>query len=305
MGQSYRVYAISSRWLLILVLMFQFHPKGQSVLAENPKSLLLPIRPITEGSAVDRYLSARPDDPTKFKSPDKSSLRGIDAVGSHPLNVNRTTLGVVTQAQFQFPTPGNSGGSDADFLNAEVEKSESEPEFTPNPFPESNLVQPLPSSGEIIDPELKGARELPTGGSSNIPSEWDKRLGQESYVPFDSTNLGEMYATMNNSTFVSPASNYSATTSWGKNALRPAGSVTPMTHTTDLPTINAPPNVQSRLTRVLSASDLAKYDAVPISPLFSFGQESNCVVVGQGFLGQPVAYVPGQWVRNTIRYLFP
>ena len=37
----------------------------------------------------------------------------------------------------------------------------------------------------------------------------------------------------------------------------------------------------------------------------TMGQERNRVVVGQGIVGQPVAYVPGQWVRNSLRYLFP
>ena len=31
----------------------------------------------------------------------------------------------------------------------------------------------------------------------------------------------------------------------------------------------------------------------------TMGQERNRVVVGQGIVGQPVAYVPGQWVRNS------
>lgn len=38
-------------------------------------------------------------------------------------------------------------------------------------------------------------------------------------------------------------------------------------------------------------------------PLISFGQERYPVQVGQGIFGQPVAYVPGQSIRNCIRYL--
>lgn len=43
----------------------------------------------------------------------------------------------------------------------------------------------------------------------------------------------------------------------------------------------------------------------PARALVSFGQERNVVQVGQGLWGQPVAYVPGQGVRNWIRYMFP
>ncbi len=40
-------------------------------------------------------------------------------------------------------------------------------------------------------------------------------------------------------------------------------------------------------------------------PLFSLGQENQPVQVGQGLIGQPVAYVPGQTFRNWLRYLAP
>jgi len=41
------------------------------------------------------------------------------------------------------------------------------------------------------------------------------------------------------------------------------------------------------------------------TPLVTFGQRLNPIQVGQGILGQPVAYVPGQTFRNFIRYFFP
>ncbi len=43
----------------------------------------------------------------------------------------------------------------------------------------------------------------------------------------------------------------------------------------------------------------------PAGALLSFGQETYPVQIGQGWLGQPVAYVPGQPIRNWIRYIFP
>ena len=39
--------------------------------------------------------------------------------------------------------------------------------------------------------------------------------------------------------------------------------------------------------------------------LISLGQQLNTVQVGQGLWGQPVAYVPGQSIRNWVRYFFP
>lgn len=54
-----------------------------------------------------------------------------------------------------------------------------------------------------------------------------------------------------------------------------------------------------------ASTGLLPGNGIPCGPLLSFGQDRNPVQVGQGILGQPVAYVPGQHVRNWIRYLFP
>jgi hypothetical protein len=35
------------------------------------------------------------------------------------------------------------------------------------------------------------------------------------------------------------------------------------------------------------------------------GQQKNPVQLGRGIIGQPVAYVPGQWFRNWLRYVSP
>jgi hypothetical protein len=44
---------------------------------------------------------------------------------------------------------------------------------------------------------------------------------------------------------------------------------------------------------------------VGLKPLFTLGQENYNVVLGRGLIGQPKAYVPGQGVRNFLRYLTP
>ncbi len=40
-------------------------------------------------------------------------------------------------------------------------------------------------------------------------------------------------------------------------------------------------------------------------PLISLGQENYNVVLGRGIIGQPTVYVPGQHIRNFLRYLSP
>ena len=40
-------------------------------------------------------------------------------------------------------------------------------------------------------------------------------------------------------------------------------------------------------------------------PLIGFGQDANNVQLGRGIFGQPKAYVPGQFFRNSLRYITP
>lgn len=62
----------------------------------------------------------------------------------------------------------------------------------------------------------------------------------------------------------------------------------------------APPTLPPNLTPQLYTPDNSGY-----RPLFSLGQENYNVQIGRGIIGQPTVYVPGQPVRNFMRYLFP
>ncbi|MEL7263891.1 MAG: hypothetical protein AAFP69_03630, partial [Planctomycetota bacterium] len=55
----------------------------------------------------------------------------------------------------------------------------------------------------------------------------------------------------------------------------------------------------------LAAANPAGNERLAPRPLVTLGQENYPVVVGQGFYGQPAAYVPGQSIRNFLRYLTP
>jgi hypothetical protein len=61
-----------------------------------------------------------------------------------------------------------------------------------------------------------------------------------------------------------------------------------------------PPTLTPNLTPGLYTPNNAGF-----SPLLSLGQENYNVLLGRGILGQPTAYVPGQPVRNFMRYIFP
>ena len=61
-----------------------------------------------------------------------------------------------------------------------------------------------------------------------------------------------------------------------------------------------PPTLPPNLTPQLYTPDNAGY-----KPLFSLGQENYNVLLGRGVIGQPTVYVPGQPMRNFLRYLSP
>jgi hypothetical protein len=62
----------------------------------------------------------------------------------------------------------------------------------------------------------------------------------------------------------------------------------------------APPTVTPNWNPNMYSSNNSGY-----RPLISLGQENYNVVLGRGLFGQPTVYVPGQYVRNFLRYIFP
>lgn len=61
-----------------------------------------------------------------------------------------------------------------------------------------------------------------------------------------------------------------------------------------------PPTVTPNLTPNLYSANNSGY-----RPLFSLGQENYNVLLGRGLIGQPTVYVPGQYIRNFLRYISP
>lgn len=110
--------------------------------------------------------------------------------------------------------------------------------------------------------------------------------------PVTQPQLQGRWATSGNSQLVTGPSGYSSTF-WecGPPVMQASG----YTYATTPPTMM--PNSQPMLA-VTSG-------AMAPRPLVSLGQENYNVQLGRGIVGQPVAYVPGQNIRNFFRYLFP
>lgn len=85
-------------------------------------------------------------------------------------------------------------------------------------------------------------------------------------------------------------------TSNGCNAIQPVGYT------------NTVPLQQPVTVTPLNSTPLNPYvqtKGVPWRPIFNIRSLPSNVVVGQGLIGQPVAYVPNQPVRNFFRYISP
>lgn len=67
-----------------------------------------------------------------------------------------------------------------------------------------------------------------------------------------------------------------------------------------VPGVYTPPTLTPNLTPGIYSPNNSGY-----TPLFSLGQEGYNVQLGRGLVGQPTVYVPGQPVRNFLRYLSP
>jgi hypothetical protein len=125
-------------------------------------------------------------------------------------------------------------------------------------------------------------------------------------LPVAPPQLNDQFATIDNCGCVSPPSGYVAATGWSQNCAPTSSYVAnPAPSTYLAPTTQVAPAAVAGPPVIPDASTLPRGSGVPRHSLISFGQDRNAIVVGQGIIGQPVAYVPGQPIRNWIRYVFP
>jgi hypothetical protein len=163
-------------------------------------------------------------------------------------------------------------------------------QFPTAPFP-STSVQPTIPRGLPLNPG--NFAPIPIGPSGPIPSNSD-------LAPLAQPQLNDGFATVGNCPCVSPPSSYVAASGPCSTVSYqgPVSYAGPQTYVAPTTQIAAPVVVP-----VAAVPD--RRAGIPRGPLINFGQNRNPVQVGQGIVGQPVAYVPGQRFRNWIRYIFP
>ncbi len=162
--------------------------------------------------------------------------------------------------------------------------------------PGGNPAQPLVQApalppGSAVPPSLGGPNLQPVPlDNSPLPNPPRADL-----APIPQPNLRSGMATVDNCACVSAPSGYEA---GGLYACSPAYA---------MQTYAAPANYAAPVTYApqVAPPTLAYAPTAGCQPLFTLGQDLSRVQVGQGIIGQPKAYVPGQSVRNFVRYFTP
>jgi hypothetical protein len=154
-----------------------------------------------------------------------------------------------------------------------------------------------------MNPNLRGL-PINTAAASFLPA-GQVMLNGADMAPIARPQLNDGFATVGNSCYVSPPSSYVAAMGWGNCASGIYQASATQAYIAPTPQVGVPPQAAPAVPAGLVPITRPSAPGVPKKPLISFGQDRNSVVVGQGLVGQPVAYVPGQCFRNWIRYIFP
>jgi hypothetical protein len=213
---------------------------------------------------------------------------------------------------------GGSGGSNAPSAGSNQGRG------LPNsaPYPDANGGPATSASGQGATPNAPPPRMLPQpsaaappanfgpGNAGAVPSASDMTPVPQPQLPSSG------FATMSNCHLVTGPTRYLAASGIGCGC----GPVIPTNYAapvTSAPATAAPPTAYPA--EIPSAATTAPVTVLPPTTttppraatgaparaLISLGQETYPVQVGQGLWGQPVAYVPGQGIRNWLRYFFP
>ena len=297
-----------------------------SVQAQSPETPMTRLQPIDAPSAVDRYV--RPPGSHGRTDPD-SPVVTAPVVTAPAVTAqwesnaaSATEAAYTVRAQFQLPgnTPPPVAPSDATLMpppslgttqpptTGTVLGPTTQPPTTGTVLgPTTQTVMPpgppfsAPAPGTMsptmpVAPPTAPPRGLPMGAATS----------SSDLSPMGQPQLNDQFATIDNCSCVSPPSGYVAATGWNQCAPTTSYAVTPTTPPYLAPA--APPTVPAPVAGapvIPDASTMPKGSGVPRHSLISLGQDRNPIVVGQGIIGQPVAYVPGQPVRNWFRWLFP
>jgi hypothetical protein len=321
---------LGPRWGLLLIATLVNSPAH----SQSPETPLTRLRPIGESSAVDKFAQVNTPELSRRETANQvvtaeweSTPRAAAAVAA-----SRSESGASYAARMQFQLPSGmpttappvGPSSDASVITPPSLSGQSAPTYgsvPPGTMPPGSYVPP--PSGPVFGPSPQTvAPPFATGPATGLPprslsptvtpprglpmnpgpvpmTPMAVAPPRGDLLPVSPPQLNDQYATIANCSCISPPSGYVAATPWPR---PPANR--------SYPAAPAPPYIANRapiatVPVIPDASSMPKGSGIPQNSLFNFGQDRNPIVVGRGIVGQPVAYVPGQPVRNSFRYLFP
>ena len=277
------------------------------------------LRPIGAPSAVDRYGAV---DRYSAVDPYRSSgaMTGNEAsrnVFASAGYATPTTSSNIRQTAMQFGFPTDASPAPPPQISPPQTLSpQNLPPQTLAPQTAPTQFTPPPGFNTVPQFNAPPPRTLPTAPLAQAPptSRTQAPIPSSSdMTPIAPPQLSSGgFATVSNCANVTGPSTYLAASGIGCGQ---TGFVAPTTYA---PTIVSPPPtgypapnpatlVPLNPSSVIAAPTLPVVppNAAPVGPLISFGQSANPVQVGPGLFGQPKAYVPGQGLRNWLRYFTP
>lgn len=281
-----------------------------TAMGQTPTSPMTRLRPIGEPSAVDRYRGSADQTSGVLQRESRAADRYASPVESadyretayqyaganrwqgrqvHDSQVRQTAM------QQPFTAPALPGASSGDFALPGAAPPAETIVPSPNPAVPSQVAPRGLPSGNVLSP-------VPGSGSSPGPSVLAPGGGD--FAPLAQPELSNSFATIDNCNCVSGPSGYTGASGTGGCATvsyETPAYVAPIAQT---PAPYVAPPAQITAPAILPGT-VPPAGGAPARSLVTFGQETKPVQVGQGWYGQPVAYVPGQPIRNWFRYLFP
>lgn len=284
-----------------------------SLSAQSSETPQTRLRPISQRSAVEQYLGPASSLPQPVPaSPVVNAWWGESQAvptGSRVAESNPTSDRHLMRMQFQLP-PGNGFPTTAPPIAPSDATTMPPPSLGTTTQPIQPSRTPAPGTAPptaTVAPMTSPPRGLPMNPGATTLAPLTTVPGGADLMPVAPPQLHDQFATIDNCSCISPPSSYVAATGWTQNCApttsyvanpAPSAYLAPAGQVTAPAVVTGPPVIPD-------ASTLPPGSGVPRHALISLGQDRNPIVVGQGIIGQPVAYVPGQPIRNWIRYLFP
>lgn len=258
------------------------------------------LRPIGSASAVDQFrrdrTAARPAaQPVQPRNVTALWQPNRDAAGSNQNPIRQT---VMMQSEFALPGAGGAAAGGGLGLPGGAPSTTTLPPNAPASTPR------LPASAPFQETQIQ-TTPAPSAPPRPLPSPSDVTQIPAPQLPT------QPFATVDNCNLITHQSSYLASAGYGCGNVVPtgfssvAGPVTSPFGGVNPTTLPAQIPSSATLPPASVFPPTGAATAAPARALVSLGQENFAVQVGQGLWGQPVAYVPGQSLRNWLRYISP